>query len=638
MNKLVIYPEYPARVKRNYDYKVVVNQGNEAHEIPVYNELRQSCSTREPWTDDYRRFSEFAFEGEGVRVDITVNMSFSEYTVMPAIANLKSTVNGNVISVYLDKPETFMIRLNDRITSMIAVFAEAPEDAEDIPDKNADGVIYIEPGTWHDEPDNFLRLGANQTLYIAPGAVCNARVLADGDNIKILGRGMVRDPFDTRTVNVHGVNYNVNITNSKNPVVKGIKIVDCRFYHIYFGNCEDVYVEGIKLLSNIISTDGTKVHNIDGLVMKNCYADVGDDVFTLSGDTPEQIRDLYYENIICGSTCGIFSFTGIKTNVKFKDISVFKCDESMFKHFYTSLENTPYGGVEIDGLYGVDCVFIPTLFHTTGQGSGHKDIRYKNVSIITPAGSQDQAQSYSTRPMKAIVIANGSDFEFNFENIWMDGKLCKTVDDMRIVNRSGNDYVFNLLADEESGEWLPLEANTTVLDKPYVYVSTAEPVKLGENLLDGNCGFEEGVGAWVAGNFAKLEISENAHSGKNSLYVPAHLRWGGVTLGITELLRRGGAGKYRISFYTLRGPLGEQSAVNCAVTLRYGEVTADENMPSEVFRAPFELTGEWTKNEIVFELTEDMAKVNNSYFILQNNHESGQLSFYLDDVVFEKIG
>ena len=199
MNKLVIYPEYPARVKRNYDYKVVVNQGSESHEIPVYNELRQSAATREPWGDDYRRFAEFAFEGEGVRVDITVNMSFAEYTVMPAIANLKSTVKDNVISIYLDHPETFMIRLNDKVNTMLAVFAEAPEDPEDIPDRNAEGVIYISSGEWHNEPDNFLRLGANQTLYIAPGAVCNARVLGDGDSIKILGRGMVRDPFDTRT-------------------------------------------------------------------------------------------------------------------------------------------------------------------------------------------------------------------------------------------------------------------------------------------------------------------------------------------------------------------------------------------------------------------------------------------------------
>ena len=636
MNKLVIYPEYPARIKRNHDYKVVVNQGDESHEIPVYNELRQSAATREPWGDDYRRFAEFAFEGEGVRVDITVNMSFAEYTVMPAIANLKSTVKDNVISVYLDKPETFMIRLNDKVNTMLAVFAEYPEDKDDIPDRNAEGVIFIDPQTWHNEPDNFLRLGANQTLYIAPGAVCNARILGDGDNIKILGRGMIRDPFDTRTINAHGVNYNVNITNSKNPVVKGVKIVDCRFYHIYFGNCEDVYVEGIKLLSNVISTDGTKVHNIDGLVMKNCYADVGDDVFTLSGDTPEKCKDLYYENIICGSTCGIFSFTGVKTNVKFKDISVFRCDESMFKHFYTATENTPYGGVDIDGLYGVDCVFIPTLFHTTGQGSGHKDIRYKNVSAIMPSGTQIQEDAYGKRPMKAIVIANGSDFEFNFENIWIDGKLCRTVEDLAVANRSGHEPVFNITADEKSGEWLPMKSNTTVLAKPYVAQVKYEPVELNKNLLE-NGGFEDGVDAWVSSNFAKLELSENAHSGKYSLYVPAHLRWGGTTIGVKDIFLRGGAGKYKISFYTLRGPLGEQTTVNCAVTLKYGEITNDENMPSEVFRFPFELACEWTKQEFEFELSEEQAKVNTSYFILQNNHESGELSFFLDDVTLEKI-
>ena len=59
-DSLTVYPEYPDMVTRNTDYTVTVSQGNRTETIPVYSMCRQTGSQVK---DNYRRFSEFAFEG-----------------------------------------------------------------------------------------------------------------------------------------------------------------------------------------------------------------------------------------------------------------------------------------------------------------------------------------------------------------------------------------------------------------------------------------------------------------------------------------------------------------------------------------------------------------------------------------------
>ena len=298
-NELIIYPEYPEQIDRNYDFEVTVTQGDKSVKIPVYDETRQPASTRSPYGDNYRRFSEFAFKGEPVRIDIKCNMSFSEYTLIPAIKDIPSTVNGNVISVYIDEPMQLVLRLGDGIEStnnMLAIFADPPE--ENIPNKNDKNVIWIEG--WYEPENKEIKLYTGQTLYIAPGSVCNSRIYADGGNITICGRGMIRDPYDTRA------NANSNavllLTNGRNIKIDGIKIVDCRCYHMYSLYTHEIEIYNVKLISNQISTDGYCLSG-SNIYIHNSYADVGDDVFTIDA------ANRLYEDLVLGSTCGIFSFT-----------------------------------------------------------------------------------------------------------------------------------------------------------------------------------------------------------------------------------------------------------------------------------------------------------------------------------------
>ena len=166
-DQLVIYPELPEQIHRNYDYKVTVTQGTETHPIPVYNHVMEyEVSDRSIGGDLYRRFSQFAFSGKQVRIDIKVNRDFEYYSVFPSAKNFKTEYNGGTISVYLDKPDYFGIRLDDDDNSILSVFADLPEFPGDIPSKTDKNVIFIEG--WHELPSH---PGCDVALNRAPCAI-----------------------------------------------------------------------------------------------------------------------------------------------------------------------------------------------------------------------------------------------------------------------------------------------------------------------------------------------------------------------------------------------------------------------------------------------------------------------------------
>ena len=128
---LVIYPEFDERIERDYMYSVSVTQGDKTASIPVYNHTEASRTTRsnvDTSADEFRRFSTFAFDptAGGVRVDIKVNCDFESYSLIPSAKSFRNEFYKGVISVYLDKPDYFMVRLNGKDSTLIAIFADSP--------------------------------------------------------------------------------------------------------------------------------------------------------------------------------------------------------------------------------------------------------------------------------------------------------------------------------------------------------------------------------------------------------------------------------------------------------------------------------------------------------------------------------
>ena len=102
---IVVYPDYPEQIERDYAYAVRVVQGDVKKPLVVYNHCEKSIlNPRTRGGDVNRRFCEFAFSGESVRVDIRVTEDVRCYKVFPSRLRLKSAFKDGVISVWLDRP------------------------------------------------------------------------------------------------------------------------------------------------------------------------------------------------------------------------------------------------------------------------------------------------------------------------------------------------------------------------------------------------------------------------------------------------------------------------------------------------------------------------------------------------------
>ena len=145
---ITAYPEYDSRIERDYAYAVRVSQGQEKKRLVVYNHCEKSALTlRTRGGDVNRRFCEFAFDGGPVRVDIAVCEDVKSYAVFPSRLGLKSEFRNGVLSVFVDRPCNFGIRINDYDKTILSVFADAPEDAAKVPRKDDPGVMFVDGNT-----------------------------------------------------------------------------------------------------------------------------------------------------------------------------------------------------------------------------------------------------------------------------------------------------------------------------------------------------------------------------------------------------------------------------------------------------------------------------------------------------------
>lgn len=449
-NILVAYPEYDRRIERDYMYDIKVVQGDTAYDLVCYNHCDAVItSPRTVNGDMYRRFCEFAFSGSEVRVDITVYSDFDSYTVMPSAKNFRSERNGNVISVFLDKPDYFLLKLDASDDSILSVFADEPET--NIPDKDDENVIYVEG--WYEPADNATQLVIdrdNTVLYLAPGSVLNARVKVTGNGVIVKGRGMILDPYSNiyKAAITNAVNdgpYLLHVTGD-HCFVDGIKLIDARNYNLWV-QCTDLTVTNLKILSSLMCTDGITPHQGGGCSYKHCFIYVADNCLVLSKS--EEISTFY--DITMGSICcGIFP----QNNAGLYDISniyMFRVDEGAVRNCYTWQNEPRSFEMTLNNVNAVDCDHFPFIFHGFKIGQLPKKIIFNNLSVPVATGSNALGQGDGS----TILIQNlpgkleTNNYTLTFNGLSIGGKsvtdaaeLPTNMTDGNYINVTGNGSEF----------------------------------------------------------------------------------------------------------------------------------------------------------------------------------------------------
>lgn len=471
-DQLIVYPEYPDAIRRNTDYSVEVTQGEVTKRLVVYNHTESSIlSSRAHGGDCYRRFCEFAFCGNPVRVDIRVQEDVKSYNVFPTALGLRSTFEGNVISVYLEKPVCFGIQLNRNPNSILSIFADPPENPEEIPAKGENGVLYVD--SWLDAPerDGVLTTDASiKEVYIAPGAVLNARLDIRGEGTLVHGRGMILDPMS----NIFRYDQQKSHLGflrvlAPNVTLKDIKLVDARTFNYILSGANSRLING-KALSSMMCTDGISFWGGPNTVVDGAYLYVGDNALVLSGSQPLTIK-----NVTIGTSCAaIFPQSSFRTPVELENIHVFRCDEGLVNNYYNGIEKPAVKhqtiAIRFKNLTAVDCVLFPWIFQGRNMGTLDKTIRWENVSVPEATGSSDY-RSIGKRG-KTIRIVNGKDYLFtenyqlHFRNLWIDGQPVTALEDQDI---QGKEWVKIDISADSSENTLPKKASCYEMNYTHPY-------------------------------------------------------------------------------------------------------------------------------------------------------------------------
>ena len=514
--QLVIYPEYPEKVNRIFDYKVTVTQGDRTEQLPVYNHtMWYVLGNRTVGGDSYRRFSAFAFSGEQVRVDIKVSCDVDCYSVMPSALGLKSTFKDGVISVYLDKPEYFLVRLNNRDTSIISVFADYPEFHADIPCREDDNVIWIDGWYEPTADQNVVSNGKavpstleisepNTVLYIAPGAVLNARtkIASTAKNTKVIGRGAIVDPYENiyKTVTTQGGNegsgYRPIASSADGLYIDGITVIDSRSFNITIGG-SNIVIKNVKELASMMTSDGISLYSGSNHRVEHCFIYVGDNAFVYSA------KGSYIKDCIIGTTCAAFFPQGSTYSVTFEDCHVFASYGGLINNRYNGSDSTPVENRKdmvhtntFINLDATDCVFLSWFFQGRNMGDLPKNFTFNGVSIPECTGTDN---IHSTSGNYEIKLENSStmlyteNYTLNMHNLYVGGKAILSRDqiDVQVTKASSDKVASNTLIFTNDGKYTPVKqhnvkVNYTLPDKVYVGSMLAlfegEVVRIGGEL------------------------------------------------------------------------------------------------------------------------------------------------------------
>ena len=270
-DKVLIIYDAPSGITHNSSYTVQVRKaGGEWKDLYEYDaEVGRHKGT---FHSSFVYFdSDFS---KKIEVKVTKNEgSIDKVRIRPASYGVKYKQNGNAISFTLDKPLKVSVEFNGDIYNNLQVFANPIENNR--PKEGDPGVIYFGPGLWN---PGVITLRDNQILYIAGGAVVRGSInVNNAGNVKIIGRGIL----DNSNHSSSDKTRMIKITNSSKVTIDGIFITDSQQWTIVPSGSDQVIINNVKILNNVIYSDGIDLVSCQNVVINDVFIRNGDDCISI---------------------------------------------------------------------------------------------------------------------------------------------------------------------------------------------------------------------------------------------------------------------------------------------------------------------------------------------------------------------
>jgi hypothetical protein len=226
---------------------------------------------------DKRPYSFACFDFSGtVTVKIKTDLPLNTLAVRPAKYGIKPAINAGEATFTTDKP--FNISFEPTGENIPLLLFSNPIE-KDPPKPGDTNVIYFGPGVY--KPTR-IDLTSGQTLYIAGGAVVKAAVTSKGDNIRIMGRGIL-DGTDWP----HSAGPTprmVTPMDGRNILIQDVIIRGAWNWTVAPTRCEQVLISNIRLCgSRCGNDDGIDPCNSRDVTIENCFLRTDDDGIAVKG-------------------------------------------------------------------------------------------------------------------------------------------------------------------------------------------------------------------------------------------------------------------------------------------------------------------------------------------------------------------
>ncbi|MER5216762.1 putative Ig domain-containing protein [Streptomyces sp. NPDC002838] len=262
-DRLVIHP-VPGALPINTTYVVKARTpGGQWKPVPV---LRATTKTINEKTGSgiVRPTSVASLDFTGT---VEVQVTWSKGTIpsariRPLSYDIQHEVSGDTITFSLTQPRNLSIEIDGDIYGNLQLHANPIEKTQ--PEQDDPDVIYFGPGL-HTPSGGVVKVPSGKTVYLAGGAVLNARVeFVNVENARLLGRGIIWNS-DAATL----------VSFSKNIEIDGILVLNPKTgYSCTIGQSKQVTVRNLHSYSSGQWGDGIDVFCsedvlIEGVFMRN---------------------------------------------------------------------------------------------------------------------------------------------------------------------------------------------------------------------------------------------------------------------------------------------------------------------------------------------------------------------------------
>ena len=405
----------------------------DGHPLFVYE---TAVNNTHKWKNDYRPslskapVASFDFEGAPVTMKITVNEEedLGDVVVRPLAHGVQPQVEGNVITFQISEPDVYTVEYNGSAMTAMHIFANAID--HDAPTESSGNVYYIGPGAWDIET---MMLADDMEVYISGGAVIRGTMMGNKvSNVKISGHGFFDGSHHDSWLLVNNTAYvPLNLSGCKDVSVSGIAMLDPNAWCVNIYNCDDVTLDGVKIITARPNGDGITIQssrNInvldsfvrswdDSLVVKNYAQEKGTDSNGVTFDGCQVWTDLAQSMEV-----GYETNKGQKTNptiqnVTFRNITVLHNFHKPVMSIHNA-DDCAVSGIRYSNIIVEDA--------SMGMGDAGKNAQLIDITIASSSWSSTRARgTVDDVVFDGVYVLDGDDgidfTEGNFCPIHIEG-------------------------------------------------------------------------------------------------------------------------------------------------------------------------------------------------------------------------